>query len=127
MMKWTDDELIQIGNADELEIAVRRRDGTLRKPVTIWVVRVGDQLYVRSYMGRGGAWYRAALANHQGYIRAGGLEKDVNLIEEPDPAINEQVDAVYRSKYRRSAYMAAMVSSEVRATTLGLVPRSTGA
>lgn len=28
----------------------------LLNPVTIWVVRVGDDLYVRSYEGRGGAW-----------------------------------------------------------------------
>ena len=109
-------------NEDELEISVRRRDGTFRKPVIIWVVRVGDQLYVRSYMGTAGAWYRAVLANHQGYIRAGGLEKDVNLLEEPDSIINDQVDAAYRGKYHHSPYMAVMVTSDVRATTLKLVP-----
>ena len=123
MLTWTDDDLMQIGNADELEIAVRRRDGGLQNGVVIWVVRLGDQLYVRSYLGAAGAWYRAALATQQGTIRAGGLEKEVNIIEEPDPLINEQIDAAYRSKYRHSAYMAAMVTFEVRATTLRLVPR----
>jgi hypothetical protein len=126
MMTWKDDELIKIGDADELEIEVRRRDGTLRKAVIIWVVRVGDQLYVRSYMGNAGAWYRAVQANHQGYVRAGGLEKDVELLEEPDTLMNDQVDAAYRSKYHRSPYMAAMLTPEVRTTTLKLVPRSTG-
>ena len=127
MMTWTDDELMRIGDADELEIAVCRRDGTLRKPVIIWVVRVGDQLYIRSYMGAAGAWYLAVLASHQAYIRAAGLEKDVKLLEEPVSIINDQVDAAYRSKYQHSPYMAAMVTPEVRATTLKLVPRSAGA
>ena len=39
---WTSDELTKIGTAEELRIASLRRDGTLRKPVIIWVVRVGD-------------------------------------------------------------------------------------
>ena len=41
MATWTNDELTQIGTANELEIETQRKDGTLRKPVTIWVVRVG--------------------------------------------------------------------------------------
>lgn len=127
MTAWTDDELIRIGNVDELELAVYRQDGTLRKRVIIWVVRVGDQLYVRSYMGAFAAWFRAVQVTHEGHIRAGGLEKEVKLLEEPDSITNDQVDAAYRSKYRRSPYMAAMVTPEVRATTLRLEPRSSGA
>src|SRR5829696_8630409 len=42
MSTWTSDELDRIGAAEELEIASVRRDGTLRNPVTIWVVRHGD-------------------------------------------------------------------------------------
>ncbi len=60
MTPWTSDELDRIGGAEELQIAPRRPDGTLRTPVTIWVVRVSDDLYVRSYRGRSGAWFRAA-------------------------------------------------------------------
>jgi len=56
MTTWTSDELNKIENAEELQIASLRRDGTLRNPVTIWVVRVGEHLYVRSVNGRGSAW-----------------------------------------------------------------------
>ena len=49
MSAWTADELDKIGNAEELEITPLRRDGTESKWVTIWVVRVGNHLYVRSY------------------------------------------------------------------------------
>ncbi len=58
MTSWTNDELKKINTAEELQIASLRRDGTLRKPVTIWVVRIGDELYVRSVYGRGSAWFR---------------------------------------------------------------------
>jgi hypothetical protein len=125
MTVWTSDELNKIGTAEELEIAPLRRDGTLRNPVTIWVVRVGDDLYIRSYRGRGGAWFRAAQVRHEGRIRAGGVEKDVTLVE--DPGIDDQIDAAYRTKYRRysTQYVNPMVAPEARAATLKLAPRST--
>jgi hypothetical protein len=48
MTSWTDDELNKIDAAEELEIAALREDGTSRKPVTIWFVRVEEGIYVRS-------------------------------------------------------------------------------
>jgi hypothetical protein len=128
MTSWTSDELTKIETAEELEIASRRRDGTLRNPVTIWVVRVGDDLYVRSYRGRGGAWFRAAQARHEGHIRAGGVEKDVTFVAETDPGLNDQIDDAYRAKYQRyPQYVAPMVTAEARATTIKLAPRATSA
>ena len=61
MIQWTSDELNKIGAAEELQIASLRQDGTLRKPVIIWVVRVDDDLYVRCVNGRLGAWFRGNL------------------------------------------------------------------
>jgi hypothetical protein len=92
---WTSEELNKIGTAEELRIASLRGDGTLRKPVIIWVVRLGDDLYVRSVNGRTGAWFRGVQARHAGHIQAGGVEKDVIFVEEADPEINNQVDAAY--------------------------------
>jgi hypothetical protein len=57
-LTWTSAERDRIGSADELDIAARRRDGSLRSPTTVWVVRCGDDLFVRSYRGHDGA-YRA--------------------------------------------------------------------
>ena len=51
MTNWTDDELRRVGGATELELASARADGTLRPPVTMWVVRAADELYVRSAYG----------------------------------------------------------------------------
>jgi hypothetical protein len=125
MTAWTSDELTKIAAADELDIAPLRPDGTLRTPVTIWVVRHGDDLYVRSYRGSGGAWFRAAQARHEGHIRAGGVDQDVTFAEETDPAVNDQIDAAYRAKYHRfsATYVDPMVTPAARATTLKFVPR----
>jgi Uncharacterized protein conserved in bacteria (DUF2255) len=65
MTDWTARELNVIGAAEELDIAPARPDRSLRPYTTIWVVRVGDELYVRSYRGRRGSWFRHALQSHQ--------------------------------------------------------------
>jgi hypothetical protein len=127
MTTWTSNELNKIGAAEELEIASLRLDGTLRAPVTIWVVRHGDDLYVRSVNGRSGAWFRGTQVRHVGHIQAGGVDKDVTFVD-ADPAINDQIDAAYRTKYRRYAasIIGSILSPEARSATIKLVPRSSG-
>jgi hypothetical protein len=108
-----------------LELALARPDGTLRQPVTIWVVRVGDDLYVRSWKGQGGAWFRATQAHREGHIRAGGVDKDVTFAMDADDGTNDRIDAAYRTKYRRHGgrYVDPMVAAAARATTMKLAPR----
>ena len=124
MSGWTNDELSKIGAAEELRIASLRRDGTLRNPVTVWVVRLGDDLYVRSVNGRTAAWFRGAQAHHAGHIHAGGVDKNVTFVD-ADPAIDDGLDAAYRTKYRRYAarIVDSIVSAGARAATLKLVAR----
>jgi hypothetical protein len=123
MAAWTSDELDKIAAADELELASAKRDGTLRKPVTIWVVRHGDDLYVRSWRGRTSAWFRGSQDRHEGHIRAGAVDKDVVFAEVED--VNDEIDAAYRAKYDRydATYVDPMVGPEARAATIKLVPR----
>ena len=94
MTTWTSDEIKKIGRAEELEIASLRRDGTLRDPVTIWVVRHGDDIYVRSVNGRTAAWFRGTQMR-EGHIEAGA-----------------------------ASIISSIVSPEARSTTIKLVPRS---
>jgi hypothetical protein len=65
MTGWTNEELTRIGTATELELASRRGDGALGRPRTIWVVRVGDDLYVRSMNGRAGGWFPGTQVRHK--------------------------------------------------------------
>jgi hypothetical protein len=120
---WTSDELARVGEAEELTIQPLRADGRAGRAVPIWVVRVGDELYVRSFRGDDGAWYRAARARRRGHISAGGVERDVEFAE-ADDAVNDAVDAGYRAKYARyHSYVEPMVTAQARASTLRLVPR----
>ncbi len=124
MAAWTKDELNKIGKAEELELASLRKDGTLRDPVTIWVVRLGDDLYVRPIKGRTGPWFRGTQSRHEGRILAGSVEKDVTFVD-ADPSLNDQIDAAYRTKYRRYAanIVGSVVTPQARSGTTKLVPR----
>ncbi len=121
---WTSDELRKIGAAEELQMAPLQQDGSPRKPVTIWVVRNGDDLFVRSVNGRTAAWFRGAQLRHAAHIRAGGVDKDVLLVETDD--LNDAIDTAYRTKYSR--YAADIDNSDLpplaRAATPKLVPRA---
>jgi hypothetical protein len=126
MPGWTRHELMKIAASEELELASVRRNDTLGNPVTIWVVRVGDDLYVRSWKGDAGAWFRAAQARHAGHVEAGGVGKDVTFVPETDDDVNARIDAAYRAKYRRHGgrFVDPMVAPTARAATIKLVPRS---
>ena len=89
MNTWTAHELERIGGAGELRLASRRGDGSLRPYVTMWVVRAGDGLYIRSAYGPGNPWYRRAIASGTGRIRAGGIEKTC-----PSPQPNKLCKAI---------------------------------
>lgn len=126
MTAWTSSELTKIGTAEELEIASLQADGTLRKSTTIWVVRVGDGLYIRPVNGRTGAWFLGTQVRHEGHIEAGGVNKDVSFVDvdAADP-IHDQIDAEYHSKYRHQAqYVPPVLTPKARAATLKLVPRA---
>jgi hypothetical protein len=126
MTQWTRDELTRIGSAEEVQIASLRRDGTLRKLVTVWVVPYSDNLYVRSVKGRDGVWFRGVEETHEGRIRAGAVQKDVTFVD-TDHDIDSEIDAAYRAKYRRYAgpILNSVLTGEARSTTTKLVPRST--
>jgi hypothetical protein len=124
MTGWSADELARIGRATELQIASRRPDGGLRPFVTIWVVRSGDDIYVRSAHGHSNPWFQRALKSGEGRIRAGGIERDV-AFEVPAPEVDADVDAAYHAKYDRygPSMVGTVVSPEAARSTLRLVPR----
>jgi len=69
---WTPEQLQRIDGSDELEIASRRADGTLRQFVPIWVVRVDDQVYVRTWHRRTTGWFGRVLDTHRARVRERG-------------------------------------------------------
>jgi hypothetical protein len=123
---WTGDELAMIGGAEELGLASLRGDGMLRPYVTMWVVRAGDELYVRSARGPAGGWYVRAVRAGAGRIRGGGLEREVVFAEPAAPDVQAGIDAAYHAKYDRygPAIVGSVVGETAREVTIRLLPRS---
>jgi hypothetical protein len=124
MPAWTEADLSRFGAAEEIEIGAIRPDGTTRPPRIIWVVRAGDELYVRAAYGPGIGWHRVARTSGHARIAAQGAERDVS-VEDADEHVLDQVDAAFREKYgRRYARIVDTITDpQHRATTLRLLPR----
>ena len=123
---WTDEELRGIGRSTEVQVTSRRPDGTLRPYVTIWGVRSGSDLYIRSAYGPQNGWFRRAVEAGEGRVRAGGIERDVSfeLLDAGSPAQGD-IDAAYHAKY--DSYGPKIVGSVVgpaaAGVTLQILPR----
>ena len=73
--------------------------------------------------GRGSSWFRGAQNRLEAEIRAGGVEKEVTLVESDE--LNDEIDAAYNAQYgdRYPSIIPSIVDAEARAATLKLVPR----
>lgn len=124
---FTPDELDRIGGAEELRVSSARPDGSDRPFVTIWAVRVGDELYIRSAYGPDNPWFRRAVASGTGRIQAGGVDRNVafTVIGDDETAVHEAVDAAYHAKYDRHgpAIVGTVVGPASHRATLRLDPR----
>jgi len=122
---WSVADLETIGSADELQVSSLRTDGTLRPFVTIWAVRAGDDLYVRSAYG-GGGWFHRAKTTGLGRVRAGGIERDVTFVAPAtDAGEHDLIDAAYHAKYDRygANVVGTVVGPALRGFTYRLDPR----
>lgn len=118
--RWPAADLRLLDAAAELEIAVRRSDGSLRPWLPIWVVCAGDQVFVRTWHRRDTGWFGAALRSRQARIRVPGLETDVT-VEDVGAASATEVSEAYRAKYGPGG-ASSMVTTEAVASTLRLDP-----
>ena len=125
MTAWTHDELDRVGEADELSIAARNPDGGLSRSTIIWVVRAGNDLYVRSAHGRDNPWFVRALATGTGRIDADGFERDVAFEEEARPDVAAAVTAAFHAKYDHYGHETVdpVTSAESERATIRLVAR----
>ncbi|MBO0985394.1 DUF2255 family protein [Rathayibacter sp. SD072] len=121
-MTWSPATLAAIAASDDLHVSPFRADGTTYgTPTWIWSVVVGGDLLARAWNGRSSRWYRAAIEQGAGRIRAAGTEHEV-AFEQADPAMHEAVDAAYRAKYAGSPYLSPMLEAGPVSATVRLLP-----
>jgi hypothetical protein len=103
-MRWPEDELRRISEANDLHISPFRGDGvTAGTPPWNWSVAVDGDLYVRGYNGQSSRWYQAARRQKGGRITAASMTKNV-VFEAVEGGINDRIDDAYRAKYHGSPY-----------------------
>jgi hypothetical protein len=123
MADWNPTELERIASAREIEVSSLREEGALTKPVTIWAVRLEDELYVRSVRGDAGGWFKAAERRHEGRIEADTAAVDVTFEDAPHH-LDEEIDAAYKEKYGYPSDSVDSITSDgAKATTIRVVPR----
>jgi hypothetical protein len=100
--------------------------GALRKPTTIWVVRLGDDLFVRSVNGRAAAWFRGTQLRHEGRSSAGGVTSDVTFVDVQGD-FEDRIDDGYRTKYRRYSpgIAGSVLPPQARSAATRLIPGPT--
>ena len=122
---WSRYELQLIGAARELQIAVKRTDGTLHRWTPIWVVCAEGGVYVRTWYRRDTGWFGSARRSHSARIRVPGLEASATIkdLGEGPAELLVRVDTAYRDRYGLSG-SSSMVGPVAAATTLRLTPQS---
>ena len=98
MAAWTAEQVAQIASAEQVQVLVRRRDGSLSRSMTIWIAGEADRLFVRSTNGRTSTWFRGAIATGFGQIVSGGTASDMSFAEASEADL-PAVDTAYRQKY----------------------------
>lgn len=123
MPDWSSDALRALSSTEEVRLATRRRDGTLRNPRIIWVVTSGRRVFIRSTNGRAAAWFTAATATGAGRLQARGAAYDVTFTEVDDEGDLALADAGYRAKYGHYASIVDHLEEDgPRAATLEVHP-----
>jgi hypothetical protein len=91
--------------------------------VVIWVVVADGDVFVRSFRGATGRWYRDLAAGGPAILEFGRLKLAVQAVPANEPGPIERASRAFLDKYGSSSYAQAMVKPEVLPTTLRLEPR----
>ena len=124
---WSQNELDLVDRARELQLAIPRPDGSIRPFVTVWMVRVGTDLYVRSGSGYGSVskWFPRARDARTGIVRVEDHEWSATFSPvDPNAAVHAEIDGAYLRKYGGSFGMTDAATHE---HTLRITPTAPGA
>jgi hypothetical protein len=104
----------------EIDIETRGRDGAVHR-VPIWVLVIDGEVYVASYHGKRGRWWRELLRSGEGALVGGRRRIVVRPHRVRAQRIRDAMSAAFAKKYPTSrASVKAMQRPEVLETALRL-------
>ena|ERR1700722_19511743 len=120
MSTFDADSLRALRDVQEPVIRTEKHPGSA---VVIWVVAAGDEVFVRSWAGTRGRWYRDLAAGGPATLEFDGRRLAVQAIPADDPESIARCSREFLQKYRHSSHAQDMVRDEILGTTLRLEPR----
>jgi hypothetical protein len=115
MAQFDADTLNVVASVKELAIRTARHPAT---SVVIWAVVSDGALFVRSFRGGAGRWYRDLADGGRAALQAGGRTLEVEAVPVRDEGVVARVSQAFLSKYRPSPFAEAMVKPDILSTTL---------
>ena len=108
--------------SDVREVAIRTEKHP-ESAVVIWVVVADDEVFVRSWRGTKGRWYRDLAAGGSATLEFARRRLPVHAIPASDSTAVTRASREFLRKYQPSSHAHEMVRSEVLPTTLRLESR----
>jgi hypothetical protein len=120
MAKFNAETLGELRDVQEVAIRTEKHP---ESAVVIWVVVADDEVFVRSWRGAKGRWYRDFAAGVPATLEFAGRRLAVRALPASDQAAVARASREFLRKYQRSTHAQEMVRSETLPTTLRLEPR----
>jgi hypothetical protein len=119
MANFDADTLQELRDVRESRIRTGKHPKTA---VVIWIVVADDEVFVRSWLGAKGRWYRDLAAGGPATLEYPGRRIEVQAFPANEAASIARASAEFLRKYAPSSHAREMVRSEILSTTLRLEP-----
>src|SRR5436190_21272671 len=105
-MNFDADTLRALRDMREITIRTEKHPKTA---VVIWVVVADDEVFVRSWLGDKGRWYRDLAPGGPATLESAGRRLAVQAIPVSDPGVIDRVSREFFRKYQPSSHAQEMV------------------
>ena len=108
---------------DDVQEPVIRTERHPKSPIVIWVVVADGEVFVRSWLGVRGRWYKDLAQGGLATLEFDGRRVPVQAIPAGNPDAIARTSREILKKYAKSSHAQEMVRGEILETTLRLEPR----